>query len=134
MIDLIGGQVQLAFNNVITVTPHIRSGKIKAVAVGGDKRLVLLPQVPTFAEGGLPGFNVKNWFGVVTPARTPGTVIQKLANEIADIQATADFREKLAVQGVEPFVAGPDAFGILIKAEIAKYAKIVKAANIRIEP
>ena len=133
MIDLVGGQVQLAFNNAITVRPHIRSGKIKAMAVGGETRLTVLPQVPTFAEAGLPGFNVKNWFGVVAPARTPKETIHKLANEIARIQGLADFREKLASQGVEPFISGPEPFGALIKAEIAKYSKIVKAANIKID-
>lgn len=132
MIDLIGGQVQAAFNNSITVMPHIKSGKIKAIGVGGNTRLSVLPQVPTFAEAGLPGFNASNWFGVVAPARTPDTPIRKLASEIARIQGLPDFREKLAAQGVEPFVSGPEPFAAFIKAEIAKYGKIIKAANIKI--
>ena len=133
MIDLIGGQVQLAFNNSITVLPHIKSGKIRPIGVGGETRLAILPQLPTFAEAGMPGYSVKNWFGVVVPPRTPKEIVYKLAGEIAKIQALADFKEKLGAQGVEPFVNGPEAFAQFIKAETAKYAKVIKAANIKIE-
>lgn len=133
MIDLVGGQVQLAFNNSITVLPHVRSGKIKAIAVAGEKRLSVLPQVPTFTEGGLPGFNAKNWFGVVAPARTPKEPVRKLANEIAKIQGLPDIKEKLASQGVEPFISGPEPFGEFIKTEMAQYSRIIKAAGIKIE-
>ena len=132
MIDLIAGQVQLAFNNAITVTPHVRSGKIKAVGVSGETRLPVLPQVPTFAEGGLPAFNARNWFGVVAPARTPQDVAHKIANEIAKIQAMPDVREKFALQGVEIITSGPTPFAEFIKSEIAHYAKIIKAAGIKI--
>jgi tripartite-type tricarboxylate transporter receptor subunit TctC len=133
MIDLVGGQVQAAFNNAISVMPHVRTGKIRALGVGGDSRVSVLPGIPTFAEAGLPGFNASNWFGVVMPARAQRTPLQKLANEIARIQSLADFREKLALQGVEPFVSGPDVFAAFIKTEMAKYARIIKSANIRIE-
>jgi tripartite-type tricarboxylate transporter receptor subunit TctC len=133
MIDLIGGQVQLAFNNTLTLLPHLKSGKIKAIGVGGESRLSILPQLPTFAEQGLPGYSVKNWFGVVVPQRTPKEIINKLAGEIIRIQALPDFKEKLAVQGVEPFVNGPEHFAAFIKAELAKYAKIIKVANIKLE-
>lgn len=134
MTDLIGGHVQLAFNNTLTLLPHIRSGKIKAIGVGGESRLSILPQLPTFAEQGLPGYSVKNWFGVVVPVRTPKGIIDKLAGEIVKIQALPDFREKLAEQGVEPFVNGPDQFAALIKSELAKYTKIIKTGNIKLEP
>jgi tripartite-type tricarboxylate transporter receptor subunit TctC len=133
MIDLVAGQVQAAFNNAITVTPHIRSGKIKAVGVSGETRLPVLPQVPTFAEAGLPAYGARNWFGVVAPARTPKDTVQKLANEIARILALPDVKEKLANQGVEIFITGPDPFAAFIKTETAKYARIIKAANIRID-
>lgn len=133
MIDLIGGQVQLAFNNSITVMPHIKSGKIRALGIGGEKRLSALPDVPTFAEQGLQGYSVRNWFGLVAPLKTPRPVIDKLAAEIEKIQASQDFKGKLAPQGVDPFVNGPQAFEAFIKAEMAKYAKIIKAANIKIQ-
>ena len=133
MTDLIGGQVQLAFNNTLTLLPHLNSGKIKAIGVGGDSRLSILPQLPTFAEQGLPGYSVKNWFGVVTPVRTPKEIIDKLAGEIIKIQADSDFKAKLAVQGVEPFVNGPQQFAAFIKTESTKYGRIIKAANIKLE-
>lgn len=133
MIDLIGGQVQLAFNNAITVLPHIKAGKIRPLGIGGEKRLSVLPNVPTFAEQGLQGYNVRNWFGIVVPPKTPKAVVDKLAAEIAKAQASADFREKLAVQGVEPFVNGPAAFEAFIRAEHEKYGKVIKAANVKVE-
>jgi tripartite-type tricarboxylate transporter receptor subunit TctC len=133
MIDLIGGQVQLSFNNTLNFLPHLRTGKIKLIGVGGDSRLSILPQLPTFAEQGLPGYSVNNWFGVVVPARTPKEIIHKLAGEIGRIQADPDFKEKLAVQGVEPFVNGPQQLATLIKTESVKYDKIIKAANIKLE-
>lgn len=134
MIDLIGGQVQLAFNNAITVMPHIKAGKIKALGIGGEKRLSVLPNVPTFAEQGLQGYSVRNWFGIVVPPKTPKPVIDRLAAEIAKAQASNDFKDKLAVQGVEPFINNPAAFEAFIKTEYAKYAKIIKAANIKVDP
>ena len=133
MTDLIGGQVQLAFNNTLTFLPHLRSGKIKALGVGGESRLAILPDLPTFAEQGLPGYSVKNWFGVVVPVRTPKSIIDKLAAEIMRSQALPDFKERLAEQGVEPFVNGPDRFAAFIRSESAKYARIIKAANIKLE-
>jgi tripartite-type tricarboxylate transporter receptor subunit TctC len=133
MIDLIGGQVQLAFNNSLTVLPHINSGKIRAIGVGGESRLSILPQLPTFAEQGLSGYSVKNWFGVVAPPRTSKEIISKLAGEIIRAQALPDFKEKLAAQGVEPFVNGPEPFAAFIKTEKAKFARVIKAANIKLE-
>ena len=134
MTDLVGGQVQLAFNNTLTFLPHVRSGKIRLLGVGGESRLSILPDLPTFAEQGLPGYSVKNWFGVVVPPRTPRPIIDKLAGEIMRSQALPDFKERLAEQGVEPFVNGPDQFAALIKTEFVKYAKVIKAANIKLEP
>jgi len=89
-------------------------------------------KVPTFAEQGLPGYSVNNWFGVVVPARTPKEIVQKLSREIARVQADPDFKEKLAAQGVEPFVNGPAEFAALIKTESVKYEKIIRTANIKL--
>ncbi len=133
MVDLIGGQVQLAFSSSITVMPHVRSGKLKAIGVGGETRLSVLPEVPTFKEAGLAGFTAKNWFGVVAPARTPKEIVERLAAEIAKAQQMPDVKEKLASQGVEPFILGPDQFTALIKSDMAKYAKVIQTANIKFE-
>ena len=133
MTDLVGGHVQLAFNNAITLSPHLNSGKVRALAIGGEARSPVLPNVPTFAEAGVGGFNVKNWFGVVAPARTPKTIVKKLSDEIARIQTMPDINDKLVSQGAEPFISGPEQFVAFYKAETAKFAKIIKVADIRIE-
>ncbi len=95
MVDLIGGQVQLAFSSSITVMPHVRSGKLKAIGVGGETRLSVLPEVPTFKEAGLAGFTAKNWFGVVAPARTPKAVVDTMSGEMAALLARPDVQVTL---------------------------------------
>lgn len=131
--DLIGGQVQLSFQNSIAVLGHVRTGKLRAIAVSGETRLPSLPQVPTFAEAGLPGFGVNTWFGILAPARTPREIIDKLATEFARILNLPDIREKLAALEMYPLVSTPDQFAALMKADMAKYAKVIKAANIELQ-
>jgi len=133
MSDLIGGQVQLAFNLPINLVPHIKSGRLKAIAITGAVRLPALPQVPTFTEAGLSGFEVKAWYGVLAPAGTPNGIIDKLSAEIAKILAMPDINEKLVSQGMGPVISTPEQFAALMKAEAAKYARIIKAANIKLE-
>ena len=131
--DLIGGQVQVFMNNPLTLLPHVKSGKIKPIAISGENRLAALPQVPTFTEAGLQDFNVRFWYGVVAPAHTPKRIIDKLSAEIGRILATADFKEKLAAQGFDPFFSTPEQMSAVIKAEYAKNARIIKTANIKME-
>jgi tripartite-type tricarboxylate transporter receptor subunit TctC len=131
--DLMGGQVQLSILSPVSAIPHIRSGKLKGVAISGDARFPALPQVPTFAEGGLPGFEAKVVYGILAAARTPSDIVNRLANEIARIQRIPDFKEKLAAQGVEPYILGPEQFAALLRSDMAKYAKIIKIANIKLE-
>jgi len=131
--DLIGGQIHLSFQTPVAVIPHVRSGRLRGIAVAGANRLSALPQVPTFAEGGLPGYDYKAWFGILAPTGTPRDVIDKMSAELARIVNLPDTREKLINQGMEPFVLAPDQVTALIKADVAKYAKIVKTANIRVE-
>lgn len=131
--DLIGGQVQLNFDTPVTSVPHIRSGKLKAIAITGKNRLASLPDVPTFAEAGLPEYDFQIWFGVIAPAGTPKDIISKLSTEIARILALPDVKESLALQGLDPFNLSPDQFGALIKADLDKYGKVIKAAGIKIE-
>jgi len=131
MIDLMGGQIQMHTNNPLVMIPHIKSGKVKAMAITGERRLAALPQVPTFTEAGLPGLDVKVWFGVLAPAATPKPIIDKLAAEIARIVTLPDIKEKLLSQGLQPIVTTPEQFAALMKADMAKYAKIIKTANIK---
>ncbi len=131
--DLISGQVQFTFNTPSTVISHIKSGKLKAIAITGESRLPTLPQVPTFTEAGLPGLDVRIWFGVLAPAGTPKEIIDKLSSEIAKILATPDLKEKLYSQAMEPFISTPEQFDAMTKAEIAKWTKVIKDANIKLE-
>lgn len=131
--DLLAGQVQLHFATPIAVIGLIKSGKLKALAISGDGRSAALPQVPTFTEAGLPGFDMRVVYGFVVPAATPRDVVGKLAGEIARIVAMPDYREKISTQGLDPTTATPAQFAAIIKADTAKFARVIKAANIRLE-
>lgn len=131
--DLIGGQVQVLFSVLYSVIPQIKAGKLKAIAVARETRLSSLPQVPTFAEAGLPGFDPKSWQGIIAPAGTPKATIDKLAGEIGKILAQREVSEKLINQGTEPYYLGPEQFAALMQSDSARIAKIVKAANIKLD-
>lgn len=129
--DLIGGQVQLYFTVPVNVVGFIKGGRLRGIAVTGEARLPALPQVPTFTEAGLAGFDFRTWYGILAPAGTPKAIVDKLSAEISRIVVTPEILEKLASQGMSPFISTPDQFAALIKADLAKFAIIVKAANIK---
>jgi tripartite-type tricarboxylate transporter receptor subunit TctC len=131
--DLMGGHVQMYFAAPISAIPHVKAGKVKAIAVPGDARLTALPNVPTFREAGMPNFSARNWYGVLAPRGTPRPVVNKLSGEIARILAMPDVRERLIGMGMNPFVTTPDEFTALMRADLAKFAKVIKAANIKPE-
>ena len=133
MTDLLGGQVHMIFAIPSNVVAHVKSGKIKAIVVTGETRLSALPQVPTATEAGLSGFEGKNWYGILAPAGTPVPIINKLSAEIARILALPDVREKLLGQGMEPFYSTAEQFAALMKTDLAKYAKVIKTANIKMD-
>jgi tripartite-type tricarboxylate transporter receptor subunit TctC len=132
-IDLIGGHVQMFYSVPINVIGHVQSGKLKAIAVSGKSRVNALPQTPTFAEAGLPGFDIVTWNGVVAPAGTPKAIVDKLSAEIGALLAMPSTRDKLAGMGTAPLILTPEAFAAMIKSEIGMYAKVIKAANLRID-
>jgi len=131
--DLIGGQVQLAFQIPISAISHIRSGRLKAIAVSGETRLGALPQVPTFTEGGLPGFGVTSWYGILAPAGTPKAIVDKVSAEVARYLAMPDFAEKLRSLGMEPLISNAQQFEAMMNADSAKYAKVIKTAGIKVD-
>ncbi len=133
LIDLVGGQLQAGFNTPISSIQHIRNRRLKAIAVSGDSRMIALPEVPTFAEAGLPGFEMKVTYSFLAPAGTPRASIDRLSSEFARIVALPEIREKLAVQGMTPSYSTPDQLAAILSADLAKYAKVIKAANIRLE-
>lgn len=131
--ETIGGQIQLSIQSAVSTIPHVRSGKLRGIAVSGDKRYRALPQVPTFAESGLPGFEAKVVYGILGPARMPKEILDKLSGEIARILRTPAFQEKLFTQGVEPFILNPDQFAAMMRADLTRYDKIIKTANISLQ-
>ncbi len=130
---LVAGDVQLCFIHPLNVLGQIRAGKLKAIAISGKSRLASLPDMPTFAEAGMPALESTNWFGMLAPAGTPRDILNKLSVEMNRIQTLSDMKEKLSVQGVDPFPGSPEQFAALIKSDMDKFAKIVKSANIKLE-
>ena len=128
--DVIAGQVQLLFNTMTSTVAFVGSGKLRALAVTGTQRSPGVPELPTVAEAGVPGFDVGAWFGVVTPTGTPRAVVNKLNAEIVRITRLAAAREQFAAQGAEPVGSTPEEFRRHIAGEIAKWAKVAKAAKL----
>ena len=131
--DVMGGQITLTFENIAPVLPHIKSGRLKALAISAPKRSALLPEIPTVAESGVPGFQAVGWFGVLAPARTPAAAIAQLNAETVRVLKLADVRERLQAMGMEIFGSTVQEFADFEKSEIEKWAKVVKSANVRIE-
>ena len=131
--DVVSGQVQMFFSATITAIPLVKAGRIKAIAVTGETRTPTLPQVPTFAEAGMSGFVLSNWLGVAAPAGTPKAIVDKLSSEIGRFAAMPDVKEKLQSQGLEPHYATPEQLAVIVRADTARYMKIIKDANIKIE-
>jgi len=127
--DLIGGQVQLFFDNMPSALPHARSGRLKALGVTTLKRSSTVPDMPTIAESGLAGFEATNWYGFLTTGGTPRTIIDKLHREIVRVLNSADMKEKLAAQGAELIGNTPDEFAQVIREEIPKWRKVVRESG-----
>ena len=133
IIDLMGGTVQASFSNAINVIPHIKSGKLKGLAITGDKRTPALPQLSTYAEAGLPNYDPKNWQGMMTTAGTPAAIVNKLSAAVGKILALPEIRDKLINGGMDPYHSGPERMAAQMKMDYAEAAKVIKAANIKIE-
>ncbi|HZM43879.1 MAG TPA: tripartite tricarboxylate transporter substrate binding protein [Burkholderiales bacterium] len=129
--DLLGGHVQMQFTGISGMLPSIRAGKLRALAVTATKRSALLPEVPTAAESGFPMLDVTSSLGVLAPANVPLPVVRRLHDEIARIVNGADMKNFIASQGAEPALMDPAEFGAHIKAETAKWARVIKAANVK---
>jgi tripartite-type tricarboxylate transporter receptor subunit TctC len=131
--DLLAGQVQLFLAVPAVVIPHLQSGKLKAFGTTAERRLALMPNVPTFAEAGLPGFGMKSWLGFLAPANTPRDIVNKINADIGRVLAMPDVRERLLSQGQVPYHLTPEKFAEAMTADSAEFARVIKTANIRIE-
>ena len=131
--DVIGGQVPLMFDTTVVASPFIQSGKVRALAVTSAKRVATLPDVPTMAEAGVPGYEVVSWQAMFAPAGTPPAIVQRLQTEVAAILKQPEVQERLAKLGVDPSGMAPQQLAEFQAAEIAKWAKVVKAANVKVD-
>ncbi|MFZ2293489.1 MAG: tripartite tricarboxylate transporter substrate binding protein [Polaromonas sp.] len=131
--DVIGAQVDMMFDTTVVAGPHIQSGKVRALAVTSAKRLESLPNVPTVAESGVPGFEVLSWQAVFAPAGTPRPIIEKLHTEIVKILQQPDMQNRLKTLGMQPSSMTLDQIAAFQKAEVEKWAQVIKAANIKLE-
>ena len=133
MTDLIAGHIPLMFISNISALPHVKSGKLKALAVTGAQRTALAPEIPTVAESGLPGFAVYGWYGFAAPARTPRAIINRLHSEVAKIAQNPKMKARLAGQGLELVGSSPEEFDAFIRAELTKWSAVLKAAGLKPE-
>jgi len=133
IVDLIAGHVHLNFDSVPPVLPHVRSGRLRALAVTSEKRFSILPDIPTVSEGGVPGFDLSTWWGLVAPAAVSKDIIARLQAETVKVLREPGVKEKIAFAGADTVGNTADQFGAFIRSETAKYARIVKDANIKID-
>jgi tripartite-type tricarboxylate transporter receptor subunit TctC len=133
MIDLIAGATSMTITGMPGLMPSVRVNKIRLLGVGESKRLAIMPDVPTIAESGVPGYHVTQWQGILAPANTPRDIIARLHGEIVKAMHRADVKKLLATDGVEPVGNSPEEFGAYIKAEIAHWAPVIKAAGAKVD-
>jgi tripartite-type tricarboxylate transporter receptor subunit TctC len=133
LIDLLAGQTQLVFAGVPGIVTHVRSGRLRPLGVSTVSRLAVFPDVPTIAEAGVPGYEATQWYGILAPAGTPRTVVDKLNREIVTGLKSKQLHERLVADGSEPFSSTPEEFASFIKMEIARWAPVIKTAGIRAE-
>jgi tripartite-type tricarboxylate transporter receptor subunit TctC len=131
--DLLGGQIQMLVTALPTVEGHLKGGKLRALAFTSSKRVPGAPDVPTLAESGYPGLEVLSWYGILAPAGTPQEIVRKLNAEINRVLQAPDVRERLATLGAEPTGGSPEQFAQVIRADTARWARVVSDAGIRIE-
>ena len=131
--DLLGGRISYIFSSMPPALPHVKLGKINALAVTSTKRSPATPELPTVAESGLPGYEVINWYGVLAPAGTPQAIVAKLNTEVTRIMLLPEVKERLAAQGAETMTSTPQEFASFIRSETEKWAKVVKFSGARID-
>jgi tripartite-type tricarboxylate transporter receptor subunit TctC len=131
--DLLSGEVQVMFSSAVAMLPQVRAGRLRAIAMTGSKRSAAIPNIPTVAEAGVPGYETGSWYGVVVPAGTPKAAIDRLSKEIQTIVKSPDFTAKLNEEAVIPVGSTPEGFDRHIRAELARWAKVIKAGKIELE-
>jgi tripartite-type tricarboxylate transporter receptor subunit TctC len=131
--DVLAGQVPVMFSSAVAMLPHVKSGKVRAIAMTGDRRSPAIPAIPTVIEAGVPGYETGSWYGVVVPAGTPKAAVSRLAQEIVAITKSPEITARLVDEAVIPVASSPEAFAAHIRSELARWAKVIRAANIEPE-
>ena len=130
LVDTLAGHVEMMFSGVPALLPHLQSGRLRAIAIGSGRRFTALPEVPTFDESGLKGYEATTWFGLMAPVRTPKAIVERLNADVAKILAGADLKERFIAEGLEPIGGSQQEFARFIREEIDKYAKVIKASGL----
>ena len=133
VIDVLGGQIPLVFTAVASAQQYVRTGRLVGLGVPGAKRASSLPDVPTFQESGLAGFDVNSWVGIFAPAKTPPAIVARLHKDLAAVLQSAFVKERYATLGIEPVGNTPEQFGVQVRDDLARWATVVKSANLKIE-
>jgi tripartite-type tricarboxylate transporter receptor subunit TctC len=131
MIDVIGGHTKLVFSSLVQTTPHIRSGKLRALGTGGTKRSPVLPDVPTIAEAGVPSYEAVNWWGLVAPAGTPAPIIARLHKAVQEVQDSPEVQKRFSSEGADIVRMGSAEFAAFIDKEMKKWGRVVKEGGIK---
>ena len=131
--DVLGGQVDLMFDAVTTMTEQVKAGKVRAIATTGRQRSEVLPDVPTLSEAGVPGYEATIWVGLMAPKGTPKDVVDRLNQAVSKIASQADVRQQWAKQGAVPMVMNPTVFDKYIQDDVTKWAQVIRAANIKMD-
>jgi tripartite-type tricarboxylate transporter receptor subunit TctC len=133
MIDLLAGRTEIMFDSIVSSMAHIRAGKLKAIAVASDKRAGVLPDVPTVAEAGLPGYRAESWLGILVPAGTPRPVVERLNRELVSMLNDPRMRATLVERGYDPMPSSPEQYAERIRGDLVAWAKVVKASGATVE-
>ena len=133
MIDVVGGHTKIMFSSLVQTTPHIRSGKLRALGTGGAARNPVLPEVPTIAEAGVPGYEAVNWWGIVAPAGTPAAIVDKLHKEVSAVQDSEQVKKHFASEGAQIVQMSSAEFGAFMEKEMMKWERVVKEGGIKAE-
>ena len=132
MVDLISGQIDMLFDAAFTTIPQLKSGRVRAIAVSGDRRSALLPQVPTVTEAGVPGYTAGSWFAIFGPAKLDPAALRRLNREIAGAMSQPEVKQQLAARGAEPWTTSPEELARFVASESARYGKLIKTINLKI--
>ena len=133
LVDVLSGQIQINFANILSSLPHVKSGRLRGLAVSSAKRSSAIPELPTIAESALPGYEVVQWNGILAPARVPAVIVARLNGEIERILALPEMKSRLAADGADPAGGSPERFSAFIRADIEKWAKVIKAAKVQVD-